>query len=107
LALEVFLKFTDKQFANRLQLSFTVSNAVNLNALDQNLNEGCGFGELSPGEGQGVETDTELLFAETADHHFEQANTQAVNIFKHEDFHLLSIGNSLFVLCEGPVVSFT
>ena len=104
LLLEVLLVLAGEQLADRLQLALAAGNAVNLNALDEHLNEGRRLGELGPGEGQRVEADAELLFAETADHHFEQANAQAVHVLKHEHLHLLALSNRLLVLREGPVV---
>ena len=53
-----------------LQLSFSLCDAIDLNALNKNLNDGCTLWKFSPGQWQAVKTDAEFLLGKTADHHF-------------------------------------
>lgn len=87
-----------------LQFSFSLCDAVDLNALNKHLDDRCALWEFSPCEWQAIQADAELLLWKTADHHLEQADTKRIHIFKHEHFHLFSLSDLFFVFCERPVV---
>ncbi len=57
------------------QPALALTDAVDVDALDQHLDEGCGLGELGPGEGQGIERDAEVGLARAADHELQNADT--------------------------------
>lgn len=53
--LEKLLILSDEQLSDALKAALSLRDGVNLDALDEDLDEWCGFGELSPSQWQTIQ----------------------------------------------------
>ena len=103
LLLEVFLVLTSQQLLNALKSTFSLSNRIDLNALDEHLDQWSGLWELSPSQWQAVEGDRESLLGCTSNHELENCDTQRIDVLQHDYLLLFTLRDLGLLLGEGPV----
>lgn len=101
--LEELFVLSDEQFFNVLKTAFTLADRVNLDALDEDLDQGCRLRELSPSQRQAIERNGEGLFRGAADHELEDGYAESIYIFQHDYLLFLTVSDLLLLLREGPV----
>lgn len=86
---EMLFVVLNEQLADLGQLAAATRDAVKLDAFDKDLDEGTRLGKVAPLSRDVVNVDVELKSVEAADHHFQNADANCVDVFQHQNFVLL------------------